>query len=291
MTSMPAMSDPVDQPVVVTRRGILFWTAVAILGIMVGLALFAPFLGLKDPYQQNLELRLKPPFWLDGAHSGHLLGTDTFGRDMLSRLVHGARISIAIGVLTVMVSAVVGTSLGLMGGYFGGRVDSVVMFLITARLSMPAILMALAAVTFLGRSIPVMIGVLGALLWDRFAVVTRTLAQQETAKEYVAAARAAGFGHGAILFRELLPNVLPALFVVATLEMGTAILLEAALSFLGLGVLPPAPSWGLMVNEGKDVLFFNPLLTAMPGFAIFLLVAAVSLIGDTLRDQTGARGR
>src|SRR6185312_5922513 len=226
-----------------------------IVGGVLLVAVFAPYLAPHDPFAQDLMARLTPPQWLDGSSPDHLFGTDQLGRDYLSRLIYGARISMLIGTLTVVTSGLIGITLGIVGGYFGGRVDDAVMFVITCRLAIPLILVALTVVALVGSSLTVVVATLGLLLWDRFAVVARTTTMQVRNLDYIAAARAAGASRTHILLREVLPNILTHLVVIATLEMALAILLEAALSFLGLGVPPPLPSWGLMIAEGKDYMF------------------------------------
>jgi peptide/nickel transport system permease protein len=261
---------------------------VAIVGSVLLIAIFAPYLTPHDPFAQDLGLRLVPPAWMDGGQSAHLLGTDQIGRDYLSRLIYGARISMLIGVLTVIVSGTIGITLGLLGGFYGGRTDDVVMFLITCRLSIPLILVALTVVALVGSSLTVVILTLGLLLWERFAVVARTTTMQVRHLDYVAAAQAAGASHWHVLTREVLPNIANHLLVVATLEMALAILLEAALSFLGLGVPPPLPSWGLMIAEAKEYMFFTPWVIVTPGIALFILVLGINLLGDGLRDMLRA---
>ncbi len=236
-----------------------------------------------DPYTQDLAARLTPPAWMEGGSGAHWLGTDQLGRDYLARLVVGARISLLIGAVTVLVSGVIGITLGVLGGYLGGLADDVVMFAITCRLAIPIILVALTAVALVGSSLTVVVLTLGLLLWDRFAVVARTTTMQVRTLDYVLAARAAGAGRAHIMLREVLPNIAPALLVVATLEAALAILLEAVLSFLGLGVPPPLPSWGLMIAEGRDYMFFSPWVIAIPGLALFVLVLGINLLGDGLR--------
>ncbi|WP_423208939.1 ABC transporter permease [Paracoccus yeei] len=260
-----------------------------VLLLMVLIALFAPLLAPHDPYAQDLTRRFLPPFWHDRAVPEHLLGTDHLGRDYLSRLVYGARISLGVGFGVIIVSAIIGISLGLVAGYFGGVTDMAISFLITTRLSLPIVLVALAAVAFAGASLTTLITELGLLLWDRFAVVSRAAAQSLRSREFIKGLRAIGASQARILFLEVLPNMRSALIVVLTLEVANVILLEAALSFLGLGVRAPTPSWGLMIAEGRENILFDPWLIAMPGAALCVLVLAVNLMGDGLRDLTGGR--
>jgi peptide/nickel transport system permease protein len=259
-----------------------------IIGTAVLVAIFAPYLVPHDPFAQDLNQRLIPPVWMEGSQPAHLLGTDQIGRDYLSRLIYGTRISMLIGVLTVITSGLIGITLGIIGGFYGGRTDEVVMFLITCRLSIPLILVALTVVALVGSSLSVVILTLGLLLWDRFAVVARTTTMQVRNLDYIAAAQAAGASRLHLLLREVLPNIANHLVVVATLEMALAILLEAALSFLGLGVPPPLPSWGLMIAEAKEYMFFSPWVIMTPGVALFVLVLGINLLGDGLRDMLGA---
>jgi peptide/nickel transport system permease protein len=262
-----------------------------LIGIVVVMAFAAPWLSPHDPYAQDLTRRLVPPVWYPKGNWDHLLGTDNLGRDYLSRVIYGARISLLIGVAVMVISGLIGTTLGLIAGYFGGRVDMVVNFIITARLAMPVVLVALAVVAMIGGSLFVVIMTLGLLKWDRFAVVMRSATQQVRALDYVTAAEAAGASRTRVLLSEILPNVLPHLIVVATVEAGSAILLEAALSFLGLGVQPPLPSWGLMIAEAKSFMFFSFWLIAIPGTALALLVLGINLAGDGLRDVLAPEGR
>jgi len=254
-------------------------------------ALLAPSLAPHDAYAQDLSQRLIPPVWHDKGSWSHVLGTDQLGRDYLSRLIFGSRISLVIGVTAATMSAVIGTTLGVLAGFFGGRIDLVVTFIITTRLAMPVVLVALSVAAFAGSSVQIVTAVLGLLLWDRFAVVTRSATMQVCALDYVAAARAIGCSTGRIILAEILPNIGNVLVVVATLEMAQAILLEATLSFLGLGVPPPLPSWGLMVAEGKEYMFFSPWVITIPGIALFTLVLAINLLGDGLRDLSAPENR
>ena len=256
----------------------------AILLVIVVLAVFAPLFAPYDPYVQDLANRTVPPVWYDQGAWLHPLGTDQLGRDYLSRLIYGGRISLLIGVSVAVISGLIGTTMGMLAGYFGGKTDMAVSFLVTTRLSMPVILVALATVALVGGSLWVVIAVLGLLKWDRFAVVMRSATQQVRSLEYVAAAQAAGASTTRIVLTEVLPNVLPHLIVIATLEAASAILLEASLSFLGLGVQPPLPSWGLMISEAKAYMFFSFWLIALPGTALALLIFAINLAGDGLHQ-------
>ena len=281
------------QPAGASNRRRIWRNAGAILGVgIVGfitfVAIFAPWLAPYDPFTIDLGRRVIPPMWMEGGTPANILGTDQLGRDYLSRLIYGARVSMIIGVATIISSGIIGTFLGVMGGFYGGRVDDAVVFAITARLSIPVVLVALAVAGFSGgASFTMVILVLGLLLWDRFAVVARSTTMQIRNLDYVAAARCAGCSPMTVLFKEVLPNIATHLAVVATLEMALAILLEAALSFLGLGVPPPEPSWGLMISEAKEYMFFSPWIIMIPGIALFILVLGVNLLGDALRDMLG----
>lgn len=270
------------------HQGLLIGAGV--LALLVLVAVFAPLIAPHDPYAQSLLARLQPPVFLGGSWE-HPLGTDHLGRDYLSRLIYGARVSLLIGGVAALISGVIGTAMGVAAGYFGGRVDAVVTFLINVRLAMPVVLVALAVVAIFGGSLNVVIVVLGLLLWDRFAVVMRASTLQVRGREYVAAARAIGCSNARIVLTEIMPNIVNNLIVVVTLEMAHAILLEAALSFLGLGVQPPTPSWGLMVSEGKQMMLFEPWLVLIPGAVLFALVLAINLLGDGLRDVTAPENR
>lgn len=263
----------------------------AIIVLVILVALFAPVLAPHDPYAQSLVDRLKNPVWYPDGTWSHPLGTDALGRDYLSRLLYGARISLLIGAVAVIVSGIIGTTMGLIAGYFGGVADRIVTFMVTVRLSMPVVLIALAVVAAVGSSLTVVILVLGFLLWDRFAVVIRAATRQVREREYIVAAKSLGCSPLHIIVHEVFPNVVNPLIVVATLEVAHAILLEASLSFLGMGVQPPAAAWGLMISEGRQFMFFKGWLVTIPGMALFALLLAVNLMGDGLRDVTDFKGR
>ena len=256
---------------------LMFWVAVAVL---------APVIAPHDPYAQDLSRRLLRPFWDARTSPDHWLGTDGFGRDYLSRLIYGSRISLVIGFGAAAIAAAIGVALGLLAGSFGGRTEAVVMFLISVRLALPLILVALSLVSLTGNSLPVVVTVLGLLMWDRFAVVTRTAARQVAHREFVGASTLMGSSRPWIVLRVVLPNIANSIIVVATLEIAHAMLLEAALSFLGIGIAAPTPSLGVMIADARPYLFFEVWMITLPGLALFSLVLAVNLFGDGVRDAT-----
>ncbi|MDX0438764.1 ABC transporter permease subunit [Sinorhizobium medicae] len=291
--STPLVAD--DQPSLSRSRlptaGPGLWVGGAILLLTVLLAIFAPLLAPHSPYAQSLAERLIKPVFMGGTWD-HPLGTDHLGRDVLSRLIYGSRMSLAVGFGTILISAVLGIGLGLAAGFRGGRTDAFVVFLLTVRLSLPIMLAAIALNGLLGNSLGLMMLILAFFLWDQFLVVSRALAMRLKNAEFVLAARAAGFSDFHIIVREVLPNMTGPLVIVATLEMAHAIMLESALSFLGLGIRPPAASWGLMIAEAKDFVYFEAWLVNIPGFAIFTLVAGITLFGEGLRtvfENAGGR--
>ncbi len=260
-----------------------------LLAVIVFVAIFAPWLSSHDPIAQDLGKRMIPPFWYPGSDPAHLLGTDHLGRDYLARLLYGARVSILIGLGVTLCAGFIGTMLGLAAGYFGGRTDMLISFVVTTRLSLPIVLVALAAVALGGASLKTLAIVLSLLLWDRFAVVVRAAAQSLRSREFVQATQSFGASHLYIMLHGILPNLRNTLIVVATLEIANVILLEAALSFLGLGAQPPTPSWGLMIAEGREHILFDPWLIALPGAGLCLLILAVNLLGDGVRDALDER--
>jgi peptide/nickel transport system permease protein len=263
------------------------------LGITVGgfivvafvvMAVCAPLLAPHDPYAQDLSRRLVKPVWHASGSWNHILGTDGLGRDYLSRLIYGSRISLGIGLAAMLLSGAIGVVMGVVAGYYGGRADLLMTYVVTTRLSMPVVLIALAVVSLLGNSLTIVAVVLGLLIWDRFAVVTRAAVRQVIVHDYILAAKTSGCSDFTIIRREIVPNILNSLIVVATLEVAHAILLEAALSFLGLGVQPPLPSWGLMISEARGMILFNSWLIEIPGAALFALLLGINLFGDGVRD-------
>lgn len=267
------------------------WIGGGLLLVILLAALFAPLLAPHDPTLQDLGRRFVPPVWDARGGWDHPLGTDQLGRDYFARLVYGARISLLIGFVTVLISGTIGTTLGIVAGYWGGRIDLAINFVLTIRLTLPVVLVALVVVALVGNSLTVLMLVIGCLLWDRFAIVTRSATQQIAGREFITAARAIGSSTPRLLLREILPNIVGPLVVVASVELAHAILLEAALSFLGLGVQSPLFTWGLMIAEAKNQLLFRPWMIAVPGTALVALILAINLIGDAVRDVTAPEGR
>jgi peptide/nickel transport system permease protein len=248
-------------------------------------ALFAPFVAPYDPLKGSLAKRLKPPAWQQGGTIEHPLGTDKLGRDMLSRIIYGARVSLMVSLIAIVVGGVIGTSLGLISGYFGGRVDALIMRLVDISLSLPTILLALVLVAAVGPSFGTVVAVLVVLLWARYARLVRgeTLSVKE--RDFIARARVAGASHTRIMSRYVFPNVVNSLIVLATLQVGYVILLESALSFLGAGLPRPTPAWGLMIADGRELIVTAWWVSMFPGLAIMLTVLALNLLGDWLRDH------
>lgn len=262
-----------------------------VLASLVLLAVFAPWVSPYDPYDQSLPQRLLPPFWVDGGSTAHLLGTDHLGRDYLSRLLYGARVSLLIGFGAASIGCVIGVTLGVCAGYFGGLIDRIVSFILTCQLALPGLLLAMALVFLIGPSVGVVICVIGFLHWSYYLVVTRAATQKIRDLEYITAARVIGSSRLQIMTTEILPNLFSEIIVIFSLEVGVAVLAEAALSFLGVGIQPPTASWGLMIAEGKVSVFLRPWLVILPGIFIFLLVLAANLVGDGLRDLMSAESR
>lgn len=247
--------------------------------------LFAEWISPHDPIKGSLSARLKPPMWAPGGSIEHPLGTDKVGRDVLSRIIHGARVSLRVSAEAIIVSGFVGTTLGLMSGFFGGKVDALIMRLVDISLGLPIILVALVFVAAVGPSFTTVIAVITVLLWARYARQVRgeTLSIKE--RDFIARARVAGASNLRIMFRYILPNVVNSLIVLATLQVGFVILLESSLSFLGAGIPRPTPAWGLMVADGRELIVTAWWISMFPGLAIMLTVLALNLLGDWLRDH------
>jgi peptide/nickel transport system permease protein len=259
--------------------------------IFVGVALASLALH-GQAYSQDLIARLQPPAWQSGGHAANLLGTDSLGRDVLARIMTGCRISLEIGLAAVAIGGILGVVLGMVAGYFGGWLDDIVMRITDAVLAIPIVLFALSVIAVVGGGIRNLILVIAFTQWMTYARTARgeTLVLRET--PFVTAARSLGSGHAHILRRHILPHLLPSAIVLATLNVSTAVLLEAGLSFLGLGVQPPDPSLGSMLTEGRQYITRAPWLAIYPGLALLLLVLGINLLGDGLRariDRTGSR--
>lgn len=254
-------------------------------------AIFAPLIAPHDPFVQSLSTRMLPPVWDPAGSWDHLLGTDQNGRDYLSRLIYGTRVSISIGLGAASIGLLIGVTMGVVAGYFGGWVDHVVSFALTAQLALPGLLLAMALVFIIGPSIWVVICIIGVLHWTYYLVVTRAATQRLRNLDFVAAAAASGATPRQVIWHEILPNLIPQIIVIFTFELGISILAEASLSFLGVGIQPPTPSWGLMIAEGKQAMFYRPWLVMLPGLCLFTLVIGANLMGDGLRDITAPEGR
>jgi peptide/nickel transport system permease protein len=248
-------------------------------------AVFANQLAPHDPYAQSLLRRLRPPMWAERGSWDYPLGTDGFGRDTLSRLLYGARISLIVGLAGAALAGLIGTCLGMLAGYAGGVVDRLISIVITTRLALPALLVALAILQIAGSGLWIVVLVLGVTAWDRYAVVMRTATAQVRGRDYVTRARLLGCSHAYILTREIFPNVASPFAVVFTFECAQCILAAAVLSFLGLGIQAPEPSWGLMMAEGRRYISSDPAQIGFAGLALMLLVLAINLVGDGIRAR------
>src|SRR5436309_815943 len=261
------------------------WVPGVILGALVIAAVFAPWLTWQSPTEGDITTRLIPPVWMERGTSEHPLGTDRFGRDVLSRIIHGSRISLLVSLIAIGVAGTLGTALGLVAGYRGGLTDTLLMRLTDIGLSLPTILIAVVLVAVSEPSFRNVVLVIALLLWPRFARQIRgeTLAVKE--HDFVALAVVAGRSSAWIIRRHIFPNVVPTLLVISTLQVGHVILLEGTLSFLGVGVPPPNPAWGLMIADGRGFLATAWWISLFPGVAMLLTVLAVNLMGDWLRDH------
>jgi ABC-type dipeptide/oligopeptide/nickel transport system permease subunit len=249
----------------------------------------APRVAPHDPGRQSLVARYTPPAWFSGGRVEYPLGTDHIGRDVLSRIVHGARVSLLVGVCAVLLSSSIGVSLGLVSGFFGGRADTVIMTIVDVMLSFPGLLLALAFAAALGPSLATVILVLGLTGWERYTRVVRAEVLALRERDFVEAARALGARSARIALRHVLPNTLSSVIVLATLQVAQAILQEAALSFLGVGTGNAYPTWGQMIAQGRDVVTVAWWLPTFPGLAIMVTVLSINLVGDRLRDALDPR--
>jgi peptide/nickel transport system permease protein len=267
------------------------WLPIAIISVMVSLAIFAPLLAPYSPINQALTEKLLPPFWLEGGSTKHILGTDAFGRDILSRLIYGARVSLIVATLALTVGGGVGLAIGVMAGYLGGALDSLLMRLVDAAFTFPAILFALLLAVTMGQGLGTLVVAISLLLWASFARVIRGEVLTLKHRDFVALAKVRGCSSLRIMLTHILPNVLNTFMVLVTLNIGVVIIAEASLSFLGAGIPPPTPTWGLMISEGRGRISDAWWIAVIPGIAITLLVLSVNQFGDWLRDQLDPRLR
>jgi peptide/nickel transport system permease protein len=267
------------------RRRDVPWFPSLVLGALVVGAVFAAYLSPHNPTEGDITQKLIPPVWMEGGDRSHPLGTDRFGRDILSRVIHGSRISLIVSLIAIGVAGTIGTLVGLISGYRGGALDAVLMRLTDIGLSLPTILIAVVMVAVSEPSFRNVILVIALLLWPRFARQIRgeTLSVKE--QDFVALAVVAGRSSAWIISRHIFPNVVPTLLVISTLQVGYVVLLEGTLSFLGVGVPPPNPAWGLMIADGRGFLATAWWISLFPGLAMLMTVLAVNLMGDWLRDH------
>jgi ABC-type dipeptide/oligopeptide/nickel transport system permease subunit len=252
-------------------------------------ALFATQLAPNDPLKGNLFKRMAPPVWMKGGEARYLLGTDHMGRDIFSRIIHGSRISILIGVVVVFITTTIGIILGLMAAFYGGKLDALISRIVDILLAFPYLVFAIGMMAVMG---PGLFNLMLALIYKEWVTICRVVRGEALAikkVEYIDAARAVGIKNIKIMFGEILPNVMSPVIVVATLRVATIIIMEASLSFLGLGIQPPTPAWGSMVNEGRSFVFGFWWISTFPGLAILTLVMGINLMGEGLRDTLDPR--
>ncbi len=258
----------------------------ALVALLILIGLLAPWIAPYDPNEQNLRNTLLPPL-----SDGHLLGTDDLGRDILSRIISGTRVSLSIGLATAFLSIVIGVALGLVAGFFGGRTDMVLGRVFDAVLGIPSILMALGLAAVFGPSLTVLVVALGSVWWANYARIVRGEALSLSQAQFVEAARATGCGNVRLIVRYLLPNVLPIVFALASLTVASGILVEASLSFLGVGVRPPTATWGVMLSTGRNFVRTAWWMATLPGLAIVFTVLSLNILGDGLRDNSDPKLR
>jgi len=259
--------------------------AVAVLGLFALAALLAPLIAPTNPMAGTLEDRLMPPAWVEGGSLRHLLGADDLGRDILSRLIYGAQVSLAVSALAILGAGIVGSAVGMIAGYYGGWTDRVMMRVVDLALSFPIIMLALLMAALFGPSLANIIVVLMIVLWSPYARMARGETLRVRKLDYVDLARTAGASDSYIIVRHVLPNIAGALIVLATLQVGTVIVLEASLSFLGVGVPPPTPSWGSMVSDGRNFIASAWWVSLIPGLAVLAVVMSANMLGDALADH------
>jgi len=267
------------------------WVPIVIIAVVALMAVLAPLLAPHDPISQTLKDKLLPPVWADGGDAKYLLGTDAFGRDILSRLIYGARVSLIVALLALTVGGGIGLTIGIVSGYLGGFVETVLMRLVDAAFTFPAILFALLLAVTMGQGLGTLVLAISLLLWASFARIIRGEVLALKQRDFVALAKVRGCSTLRIMATHILPNVINTFLVLVTLNIGVVIIAEASLSFLGAGIPPPTPTWGLMVSEGRGHIADAWWVALIPGIAITLLVLSVNLFGDWLRDRLDPRLR
>ena len=267
------------------------WISFSIIVVLVLAAVFAPLLAPHSPTEQSLPDKLRPPAWQEGGSMKHLLGTDVLGRDVLSRLVYGARVSLTVAAVALLAGGGVGLALGILAGYTGGRVDSFIMRVVDATLTFPTILIALLLAVSLGQGLGTIALAITVIIWARFARIVRGEVLAVKTRDFIALARVHGCSHLRIMAVHIVPNVLNTFMVLLTLHIGFVVIVEATLSFLGAGIPPPTPSWGQMVSDGRSHIASAWWLSVVPGGAIMLVVLVFNLFGDWLRDWLDPRLR
>ncbi len=267
------------------------WIPLIIIGLMVFAAVFAPVLAPYSPTKQTLRDKLLPPAWQEGGTTEHLLGTDILGRDILSRLIHGSRVSLIVAATALLSGGAIGGALGIISGYVGGKVDTLIMRAVDATLAFPTILFALLLAVTMGQGMLTVVLAVTLILWARFARVTRGEVLALKTLDYIALARVHGCSGFRIMAAHIMPNVFNTFMVMLTLHVGLVILTEASLSFLGAGIPPPTPSWGQMVADGRAKVASAWWISIIPGVAITMVVISFNLFGDWLRDRLDPRLR
>ncbi len=296
MKTQKTSKEPLERHPMIEQLSQLWRNKTAIAGLIIIIvfilsAIFAPYISPHDPLATSLYDQLKPPVWYEGGTGNHLLGTDDLGRDILSRLIYGARISLLVSVISVSLAFFFGTLIGAVAGYKKGWLDNLIMRIMDIILSFPYILLAIVIVAYLGPSLKNAMIAIGITYIPRFARIVRGSVLEECEKDYVTAARAIGANEFRIIFIGILPNCLGPLIVQTTLNFASAILDAAALSFLGLGAQPPSPEWGAMIAQSRSLILRAPWVMTLPGLAILLAVLGFNLLGDGLRDALDPRLR
>ncbi len=285
------------QPTLVGRSGRDRWRSLRLLArnpqgiiglvlvvLVVITAVGAPYFGLPSPTKQSLLETFMPPMWAEGGSDAHVLGTDHLGRDVLSRIVYGTRISVMVALGAAIAAAIFGVIMGVMAGYYGGRVDTFIMRVVDVQLAFPLLLLSLAVIAVLGPSITNLIIVMAITSWVTYARLVRGLSLSLRQREFVQASIALGATDWRTIFRHMLPNVYPTIVAIFTFEVARNLLIEAALSFLGLGVQPPTPTWGRMLADGRNYMMIAQWVITYPGMAIMLSVLGINMLGDAIRD-------